>query len=272
MAVRDAGYAAAVAVAGYHALQGLRGRRPPFALCYHGIGDERPQDDPYGLMIPQEQFAAHVDALLDRGYRLVGVTELWEAISDPDRSANGLGAITFDDGLADTMHAATEVLSARGQTATAFLATGLLGRDHPDLGSPRRILTPQEVVELEAAGIEIGAHSVSHADLAELDEDASFEEMRASRETLEEILGHPVRTMAYPFGRHTAATRRAAERAGYDIACGCTGAGRWRPMELPREPVHPSTSIRRIKLKAAGVYAPLLAMKALDPRTWRRDR
>lgn len=272
MAVRDAGYTAAVALAGYHAVQGLRGRRPPFALCYHGIGDETPADDPHGLMIPADRFAEHVDTLLGRGYRLVGVTELWEAIADPDRSANGLGAITFDDGLADTMHTAVEILAPRGATATAFLATGLLGRDHPDLPPGRRILHPHEVVELEAAGIEIGAHSVSHADLLELDGDALELELRDSRRTLEELLGHDVRTMAYPYGRHGPATIEAAERAGYEIACACAGTGPWTPMSLPREPVHPSTTSGRLKLKAAGVYAPLMGMRRLDPRTWGRAR
>jgi peptidoglycan/xylan/chitin deacetylase (PgdA/CDA1 family) len=238
-----------------------RSRRPPFALCYHGIGDLAAAQDPHGLMVTRAQFVAHVDLLLARGYRLVTVEELWTAVRTRGTAgARGLGAITFDDGLADTMHAAVEVLAGRSATATAFLAPALFGADHPDLPPGHRILRADEVAPLEAAGIAIGAHSATHADLPSLPRDAARDELRRSREELEALVGHPVTTMAYPFGRHDARTRADAAAAGFTVACACDGAAPWDAYALPREPVFPSTTPARIGLKAAGLYGPLQAV------------
>jgi peptidoglycan/xylan/chitin deacetylase (PgdA/CDA1 family) len=249
---------------GRHLVAAARGRRLPFVLCYHGLGHETPETDPGGLMTTPQRFAAHVDTLRARGYRLVGITELWDAVARGGRAADGLGAITFDDGLAETHHLAGEILRARGATATAFLTPALLGHDHPDLPPGRRILRADEVAPLERAGFEIGAHSHDHVELPLLGADEQEAQLRRSREVLEGLVGHEVRTMAYPYGRHDETTMAAASRAGFRIACGVNGvggeAGRWRALSVPREPVFPSTTPARVRVKAAGLYGPAQAV------------
>lgn len=238
-----------------------RGRRVPFALCYHGIGDETPESDPHGLMTTAAAFAEHLDVLQGAGYRLVGLDELCGALARGN--ADGLGAITFDDGLADTHYTAAELLAERGAVATAFLAPGLFGKDHPDLPPGRRILRSDEVAALPA--FEIGAHSYSHADLPTLSRAEQLDELTRSRAELEELTGRPVTTMAYPFGRHDATTIACAREAGYTVACAVDGAGPWTPFSLPREPVFPSTSPARLRLKAAGLYGPVMALRQRLP-------
>lgn len=237
-------------------LAAARGRRVPFALSYHGIGEVTASGDPHGLMAAPESFVAHLEALLARGYRLVGISELWTAVQRGGRAADGLGAITFDDGLADSMHRAAELCAERDVVATMFLAPGLFGADHPDLTPGRRILRADEVAGLDRAGCEIGAHTHGHVELPLLTPEQQLEELRRSRMELEDLLGHPVKSMAYPYGRHDATTRAAAAEAGYEVACANDGAGRWEAFALPREGVHPSTSAFRIRLKAAGLYGP----------------
>lgn len=238
----------------------LRGRRPPFALCYHGVGTIPESENAHGLFVSAELFAAHLDALLARGYRLVTVEELWDAVARGGGAAEGLGAITFDDGLADTLHVAADLLRERGATATAFLAPGLFGADHPDLPVPRRIVRGDELAGLEASGIVVGAHSVDHVDLRRMEREAAIDELRRSRTELEAILGHPVTTMAYPFGEYSEETIELAREAGFEVACACAGAAPWRPLALPREPVFPSTSPRRLQVKAAGLYFPFQSL------------
>ena len=249
---------------GAHLVNAARGRRAPFALCYHGLGAETQADDPNGLMTPPDLFADHLDALLEAGYRLVGVDELWSEVARGE--ADGLGAITFDDGLADSMHTAARLCAERGVTATLFLAPGLFGGDHPDLPPGRRILRADELAALEQAGCEIGAHSHGHVALPSLDPAAQRHELRRSREELEVLLDHPVTSMAYPYGLHDATTRALAAEAGYRIACANAGAGPWDGLAFPREPVFPSTSVRRARVKAAGLYGPVMAARALARR------
>lgn len=69
--------------------------------------------------------------------------------------------------------------------------------------------------------VSLGAHSVSHASLAHLDEARLYEELRGSRDTVAAITGRPPKTFAYPYGKAAAASERefrAAARAGYEIA------------------------------------------------------
>lgn len=248
-----------------HAVDAVAGHRPPFVLCYHGIGEATPDEDPHGLLVSRETFTSHVDALLGAGYRLVTAGELWAQVAGGGpAAARGLGAITFDDGLADTMHAAVEILSRRGAAATAYLAPGLLGAPHPDLPT-RRILDRAEVAPLAAAGIEIGAHSDHHADLSILRPELARAEVRRSRKVLQQLTGEPIAGMAYPYGRYNERTIASVREAGYSYACACAGAGPWTAYEVPREPVFPSTDVRRLRVKVAGLYGPVHELQRRRP-------
>ena len=111
----------------------------------------------------------------------------------------------------------------------------------------------------------VGAHSYSHADLPLLPYEQQLDELVRSRETLEELVGHPVQTMAYPYGRYAERTQAAAREAGYELACANSGSGPWRALAVPREAVFPSTSTARLRLKAAGLHRPLQALRSLVP-------
>jgi len=235
-----------------------RGLRPPFALCYHGVGAPRADGDPHGLMLAPERFSEHLDVLQGQGYRLVGAAALAGAIAvgGPAGSA-GLGAITFDDGLAGSMATVAELVAGRDVTVTAFIPSGLLGRPHPHLSDGSRIVDRAQLLELAAGGMEIGAHSVDHPDLRTLPPAAALDQLRRSRAELEDILGRPVTGMAYPFGSFSAETQRLAGEAGYQSAWGCSGPAPWRALALPREPVFPTTGRRRLRVKVAGLYGPV---------------
>lgn len=235
------------------ALAAARGSRPPFVLCYHGVGAP-PAVGGHGLLLPAELLERHLDLIAARGYRTLHVSRLWDRV-ESGADGGGHGALTIDDGLATATARMAEILLRRGMTATVYVATGLLGRPHPDLPDAR-IVDRSELLELAAAGFEIGAHSVEHTDLRTVSYTAALDELRRSKETLEDMLGRAVTTMAYPFGSFDARTAAAAGEAGYRTACGCSGPAPWRALSLPREPVYPSTTPLRLGLKVAGLYGP----------------
>lgn len=237
----------------------LRRGRPPFALTYHGVGDVPPGHDPHGLMTSPPRFARHVAWLSDAGYELGRVDHVWTELQRAPRR-QGLAAVSFDDGLADTLFGVLPVLERHGAQATAFITTGYLGRRHPDLRGDEQIVTAAQVVELFEAGMEIGAHSVSHPDLTTLSYVAVLDEMRRSRATLEDLVGAPVTSFAYPHGRFSPSVAAAAREAGFRCACASGGGADWRPYALPREGMLPSTGLRRLALKAWGLDAPVLAV------------
>jgi peptidoglycan/xylan/chitin deacetylase (PgdA/CDA1 family) len=102
-------------------------------------------------------------------------------------------------------------------------------------------ITRAELTELDAGEIiDVGAHTVTHAHLSSLPLAAQQKEIRASKAALEEILGHSVKTFAYPFGSRSdfnAETVAIVRDAGFEMACANFPGIAWRRsdrFQLPR--------------------------------------
>jgi peptidoglycan/xylan/chitin deacetylase (PgdA/CDA1 family) len=84
------------------------------------------------------------------------------------------------------------------------------------------MMTSEQVRSLARRGFQVGAHTVTHPILTRLDDDAAREEIRTGRDTLQTLLGRPVRLFAYPNGRDgadfDARHRRMAREIGFDAA------------------------------------------------------
>jgi len=103
------------------------------------------------------------------------------------------------------------------------------------------MMRSDQVGALHRAGMEIGAHTVSHPILSAIPPVRADEEIRASRDRLATLIGAPVRAFAYPNGKpgvdygseHVDSVRD----AGFDVAVstlwGAAEAGHDR-LQLPR--------------------------------------
>jgi peptidoglycan/xylan/chitin deacetylase (PgdA/CDA1 family) len=80
------------------------------------------------------------------------------------------------------------------------------------------MMTLGGAAELERAGMEIGSHTVTHAQLDTLSGKDLAYELRTSKDVLEDALGHPVRHLAYPHGYNSPRVRAMSARAGYETA------------------------------------------------------
>jgi peptidoglycan/xylan/chitin deacetylase (PgdA/CDA1 family) len=86
--------------------------------------------------------------------------------------------------------------------------------------SDRKLLSREEVLRLgQGSFIDIGAHSVSHPNLARLPLPEQEAEIRGSKSDLENIINRPVTSFAYPHGSLSDATVTAVRNAGYSCAC-----------------------------------------------------
>jgi peptidoglycan/xylan/chitin deacetylase (PgdA/CDA1 family) len=98
-----------------------------------------------------------------------------------------------------------------------------------------------EVRALRQAGMEIGAHTVTHPILAQLDEDDARQEIGASKRALEDLLQEPVRLFAYPNGKpgrdylpaHARMVRELSFDAAVSTSAGVADGGS-DVMQLPR--------------------------------------
>ncbi len=103
------------------------------------------------------------------------------------------------------------------------------------------MMTDSQVRKLADAGMEIGAHTISHPILTRLDRAAAVSEIEGSRRRLQEITGAGVDSFAYPNGRpgqdyvrdHVEIVRAAGYSSAVSTAWGCV-TSQAAPYELPR--------------------------------------
>jgi peptidoglycan/xylan/chitin deacetylase (PgdA/CDA1 family) len=226
-------------------------------LLYHSIADAAlPGLDRF--TVPPAEFRAQLDVIASCGRRPVTMSELAECLRSGRRPERDVLAVTIDDGYADTP-AAVRALLDNGVSATVYVTTGSLG----DEG----MLSRAQLGELAGAdGVEIGAHTVSHPYLDELSGPALEAEVAGSGRALEEALGAPVASFAYPHGSHDRRARAAVVAAGYRSGAAIKNAISHLdddPFAIARWTVTAGTSPERIARILRGEGAPL---------AWRRER
>jgi peptidoglycan/xylan/chitin deacetylase (PgdA/CDA1 family) len=188
-------------------------------LLYHSVSDT-PVGNFGPYTVSRAQLATQLDLLLDRGHQPITVRELSDGLATgelPDRPV----VLTFDDGFADFAANAWPVLRDRNLAATLYVTAGNLGGRSEWLASAGALLpmlTPREIADLAADGCEIGAHSMTHPHLDCLPDLSASEEIRVSKDVLEQIIGRSVETFAYPHGYHSRATKELVIAAGYRSA------------------------------------------------------
>ena len=181
-------------------------------LTFHSVDDKRDV-----LSFPPRLFEWGLARLHEAGYRTVPLTlavdRLCTGAALPERSV----VITFDDGFQSVHEHALPALRRFGMCATLFLVAGSHeGRPPARLG--RTMLSWSEVRELQDAGVTIGAHTVTHPDLRRLPLAQAAAEMRDSKARIEQALGTPVTSFAYPNGYYDARIQRLA-RDYFSCAC-----------------------------------------------------
>ncbi len=133
-------------------------------------------------------------------------------------------AITFDDGYLDNLTEAAPVLNEFGIPATVYVVAGRLGRflDHDAPEEAARLMSWDQVRELESTGVTIGAHTLSHARLSKCSESEQRDEIVGCARLMEDQLQHSIESFAYPFGTSAdfnECSRGLVREAGFRCAC-----------------------------------------------------
>src|SRR3989440_4381845 len=181
-------------------------------LMYHYIRDNPDPRDVLGanLSVSPREFRVQMEWLARNGYHPVDLDDLRSYLQGSGTLPSKPVVISLDDGYSDLYTAAYPLLRAYQFKAVAYIVTGFLGR-------PTNV-TPAQVVEMNANGIEIGSHTVSHPDLTKLSGAELQRQLDDSKVTLEAILGHPVLDFCYPSGAVNPTVVHAVQAAGYQSA------------------------------------------------------
>jgi peptidoglycan/xylan/chitin deacetylase (PgdA/CDA1 family) len=188
-------------------------------LLYHSITDD-PDDWIAPFAVSPATFAAHMDAVVASGRQPLTVSQYADGLRGGSALPTRPVLITFDDGFADFASNALPALVARKLPSTLYVTTGALADRAYECVLPQAaMLRSADLTGLEAAGVEIGAHSHTHRQLDLLPAREVAAELSRSGDLLAQILGHPVRSFAYPHSYWRPLVRRLVAGAGFDSAC-----------------------------------------------------
>lgn len=223
--------------------------RDPLIMCYHAVSPTWSE----ALAVTPKRLERQVRTLLRLGYHPATFSE---ALLTPQ--SRRVFAVTFDDAYHSVGEFALPVLGRLGVPATLFVATGHVsdGPGRPEWPEMAQwdsaghtheldLMSWPEITAVADAGWEIGSHTRSHAWLTEIGDAELDEELAGSRQDIEDRMGRPCTSIAYPYGAVDDRVVRAAWRAGYR-------AGGALPRITGRSTRVPSTPLKWDRI---GVYA-----------------
>jgi peptidoglycan/xylan/chitin deacetylase (PgdA/CDA1 family) len=135
--------------------------------------------------VTDTDFQRHLDLVASLGLRGCSIAQ---ALANPRDAI----AISFDDGDLGQAARAFPALAARKMSATFFVTTSWIGTP--------RYASWDQLREMRAAGMSIESHTHTHPFLSQLDAESLRDELRRSRELLDERLEQRTTMLALPGG------------------------------------------------------------------------
>jgi peptidoglycan/xylan/chitin deacetylase (PgdA/CDA1 family) len=139
--------------------------------------------------------------------------------------------LTFDDGNKSDLSIAATALVARKLTGKFFILTGRFDNLH--------YLSLSDIKRLSSLGMEIGLHGRDHVDWRTIPLENLEAETAGAREVLALALGHPVKSVAIPFGAYNRRVIRALKGCGFETIYTSDGGATRADRQI-----HSRTSIR----------------------------
>src|SRR5262252_4729080 len=181
-------------------------------LMYHYV---RVNPDPrdrlgFNLSVTPADFAQQMDWLAEHAYHPVDFDDLRGYLLGNQSLPARPVILTFDDGYRDMFTTAFPILRAHQFKGVSYVVSGFVN-------SPNYITT-EMLQEMDALGVQIGAHTVSHADLTRVSAADLHREVFGSKASLEALVGHPVVDFCYPSGKFSDGVASTVLAAGFQTA------------------------------------------------------
>lgn len=223
-------------------------------LMYHRISDPAPGVPYPGLYVSPASFDAQMHALQDAGWHTITAGELGQALAADRPVPVRTFVVMFDDGYTDNVTNALPILQRYGFVAT-FSVVARGG------GS---MMDSAQLAQLVRAGMEIGNHTLSHANVSRLTGASLDLQIQGGAQRIEARLASQgiamtPTTFVYPSGHVGSAALVLLARMHYRDAFteqpGDCVIGRTPPLQIPR-----------IRVSRSESLAGFLASMPVEPR------
>ena len=228
-------------------------------LMYHSIEFMPKSTIMRSLHVPPKRFRFQMWLLNFLGYKGLSMRDLKPYV-DGNKVGKVVG-ITFDDGYQNNLINAAPVLKKYNFSATCYLVNKKIGTSNTwDLEhgiSQRPLMTSDEIQDWIDLGMDIGAHSQTHADLTKISEKQARKEINDCKTELEFFFKISVDDFCYPFGRFNESVCNITRNAGYASATTMI-RGKVNPksnnFQLPRIPITHHTLPHLFLMKILSKY------------------
>lgn len=207
-------------------------------FIYHHFGDKRyPTTN-----VAMDSFIAQMRYLADNKYRVISLAEAVRIVRENRPILEKTAVITIDDGYKTIYSKAWPVLKSLDFPFTVFLYAEGIEKGYSNY------LSWEQVLEMQAAGVDFQDHSYSHYRLADWPKGMGEQEYRQwiradlarGKSVLQERLGRKPRYFAIPYGEYNSIVMDEAKSAGYEAIFsqdpGSVSAGT-DIFCIPREPI-----------------------------------
>ena len=181
-------------------------------LGYHDFRDRGGSP----MMIAEPKFRQQMEAIRDSKIPVIPLSDVLAWKRGEKNIPEEAICITMDDGWVGVYQYAYPILKEMGFPFTVYLY-----KKYVNIGG--RSMKWDMIKEMMEHGCEVASHTVSHEALTKKgtrsDEDYDLwllNEMKESKEFLEQHLGKPCLSIAYPYGNHNEIITELAQQVGYE--------------------------------------------------------
>lgn len=182
-------------------------------FVYHSVRPDYPgeTEEQHAYSVTPQLLERQLAYLQKNGYTAITLDQLASYVQAGTSSpVQKPVVLTFDDGWENQYNNAFPLLKKYHMTATFYIYTNAIGVTH--------FLTWPEVKEMDAAGMTIASHTLSHPNLKTAPLAQIKAEVTKSKKIIEDQLGKPVVHFASPFGYTNADIIAIVKAAGYKTA------------------------------------------------------
>ncbi|MDE3056852.1 MAG: polysaccharide deacetylase family protein [Bacteroidota bacterium] len=237
------------------------GSRSIKILVYHRIVRGRGKENFCKFCLSEDEFRRHLEWLDRWGFTPITFEDYRIASEKQLELPHKPIILTFDDGYLDTYQVAFPLLKEFGMKAVIFVLGDRTIKNnvwdaHLNL-LQSSLLEDSHILEMHEAGMEIGAHSMTHLKLTDVKEERAWEEISRARMLLEILLNAPVLSFSYPYGLVNETVKHMVASAGFTHACSVwTGPAVFGKdaYELRRIPILNSTTTSKLAVRVSSLF------------------
>ena len=213
-------------------------------LCYHSINSNQNFHS-----TSTEEFYKQMDYLRKK-CDIVTIETIMKLAENKKNLSRSTVAITFDDGYLDVFLNAYPYLKKYDLPATIFVTTGNVEKKMILDNMCLPMLNWGEIRVMSKNKIEIGAHTITHPKLTQIDEEQAKQEIKGSKMEIEIQIAKEVSLFAFPSGAYNQRLINLVKQLGFKAAIGGVGVIQKNSSSFSISRVEVDRSINFILFKA----------------------